>query len=464
MGDIAWTRKYRPASFDEYMGDNVKNLIVNRFKDKNNIPNTVMLYGTRGTGKTSMARLMCKEIHCMSPVDGHSCGVCQMCLDIEEYITSTEAGIECYGIVEIDSAVTTGKSDVNDIIDEAIIPPMYPLEHKILIFDECHKLSNAAQNSLLKVLEEPPKHLIFILCTTDPSDVINTIQSRMQMKIEVRKKSVDEMAEKLLEISQKEKLIVSVEALKIIAKKGERVPRECISLLENIAKNYNNEITLDNVRASIGDIASEIYVEYFTAANTSMEKILLFNKKMKENDINARDFITGLTRFMLDACYVKHGINLEDYPIDFITQIKKIFDIYHSAEFDTALQVIEVAAKTISDDDIKNELMITTTALRIGKIGLMAQGLDKETVQAEKENKEALSKYKDEVEKDKQQKFEQIKEYSPSKETLSGVFKQMADVKGTTGILGVQIPLKETEVKQEDERFVSKDELSKFLD
>lgn len=104
MQDLAWTRKYRPASFDDYIGDNVKNLVINRLKDRNSIPNTIMLYGTRGTGKTSMARLMCKEILCESPVDGHSCGHCDMCKEVEDYISSTEAGVECFGITEINAA------------------------------------------------------------------------------------------------------------------------------------------------------------------------------------------------------------------------------------------------------------------------------------------------------------------------------------------------------------------------
>lgn len=465
MGDIAWVRKYRPSSFDDYMGDNVKNLVINRFKDRNSIPNTIMLYGTRGTGKTSMARLLAKEIHCMSPVNGQSCGECEMCRQIDEYITSTEAGIECYGITEVDAATTTGKSDINDIIEDAIIPPMYPLEYKVLILDECHKLSNSAQNSLLKVLEEPPKHLVFILCTTDPDEVIGTIQSRMQLKIEVRKKSIDEMAQKLLEISEKEHLTVSMEALKVIAKKGDRIPRECINLLESIAKNYGNEVTMDNVRASIGDIASEIYIEYFTAANTSLEKVLIFNKKIKEQDISPKQFMSGLTRFILDACYVKHGVSLEDYAVEFVTQVKKLFDMYHSAEFDTVLQVIEKASKSIDEDDTKSELIITTTALRIGKIGLLAQGLAGEEKVAEKENSASIVNYRQRVEADEQKQFEKVKEFSPTKEALGAVFKQMSDVKDSAGILTGQIPLQpDTTTKKEDERFASKDELEKLFD
>lgn len=433
MADIAWVRKYRPRTFDEYMGNNVKNLIVNRFKDRNNIPNTIMLYGTRGTGKTSMARLMCKEILCLSPVDGHSCGHCELCQEIDRYITSTEAGEECFGITEVDAATTTGKNDINDIIEDALIAPMYPLTKKVIILDECHMLSKAAQNSLLKVIEEPPSHLVFILCTTDPNMVIPTIHSRIQLKLEVKKKSVEELSKKLLEISEKENLHTSMEALRIIAKKGDRVPREAINLLETVAKNYGGEVTVDTVRASIGDVASEIYLDYFKAANTSLEDILVFNTKLKDKDISPKQFISGLIRFMLDACYVKHGINLDDYPVEFLKQVKGVFSIYRSSEFDALLQVIEDASRSVGDDDTKGELIVTTTAMRIGKIGILAQGLGEEVTAAEDENKKSIVKFKEAYESDVSKQFEKIKDTSPTKEALSQVFSGLTEVKDTSG-------------------------------
>lgn len=463
MGEIAWVRKYRPSSFDDYMGDNVKNLVMNRFKDRNNIPNTIMLYGTRGTGKTSMARLLAKEIHCMNPVDGHSCGKCEMCQQLDEYITSTEAGVECFGVTEIDAATTTGKNDINDIIDDAIIPPIYPLEHKVLILDECHMLSKAAQNSLLKVIEEPPPHLVFILCTTDPQNVIQTIHSRIQLKIEVRKKSVDEIADRLLYISQQENLTVSMEALKVIAKKGDRVPRECINILESVAKNYGNVVNMETVRASIGDVSSEIYLDYFKAANTSLEAVLLFIKDLKEKNISYKQFMLGLIRFMLDACYVKHGISLEDYSVEFVQQIKTLFSMYHSAEFDTALQIIEMASKSIDDDDTKSELTITTTALRIGKIAILSKGLEGEPAEAEKENKNSMVKYQQKVQEEQQRQFEKIREYSATKEALGNVFKQMADVNNSSGLIKHESEVKQSKEGSNDDRFADKSDLEALM-
>ncbi len=466
MADIAWVRKYRPSSFDDYMGDNVKNLVINRFKDRANIPNTIMLYGTRGTGKTSMARLLAKEIHCMDPVDGQSCGKCEMCQNMEEYITSTEAGVEVYGVTEVDAATTTGKSDLNDIIEDALIPPMYPLTYKILILDECHMLSKAAQNSLLKVFEEPPAHLVFILCTTDPQQVIQTIHSRVQLKIEVRKKSVDELAERLLEISQKESLTVSMDALKVIAKKGDRVPRECINLLESIAKNYGGQVTMDTVRAGIGDVSSEIYVDYFKAANSSLGDIMRFNQRLKENDVNIKQFMIGLIRFVLDACYVRNGINMEDYSVEFAQQAAEIFKQYKSSHFDTALQIIESASRSISDDDTKNELTITTTALRLGKVNLLAQGLVNEPAEAEKENKMSVIQHQKMLEQSESKQFERIREHSPTKEHLAETFTEMTEVIDSVGLLNRHIEItgaKAPEPPKENSRQLDKEELLRLM-
>lgn len=421
---LAWTRKYRPRSFDEYMGDNVKNLIVNRFKDPDSIPQTVMLYGTRGTGKTSMARLLSKEIHCLNKVNGRACEQCEMCQMIDEYISSTEAGATCDGIVEVDAATTTGKNDINDIISELLQPPMYPLKRVVAILDECHKLSNSAQNSLLKVIEEPPPHLVFILCTTDPDDVIATIHSRMQVKIEVRKKTVDELARHLLDIGEKEKLKISLEACQLIAKKSDRVPRESINLLETVAKNFG-KVTIEDVLATIKDIGNDVYFEFFRAANTSLEDILIFNKSLKDRDIDTQKFMSGLARFVLDSLYIKYGISMEDYDKDFAKSAKELFEIYSSNDLDTMLHVVESAALSLCADENKNELILTTTAMRVGKIKLIASGLGNEAGAASAENRKSLSEYQKQLKKEQSEIGSNTLTFAPSKQAFADMFKDV---------------------------------------
>lgn len=424
---LAWTRKYRPRSFDEYMGDDVKNLVMNRFKDPDNIPQTIMLYGTRGTGKTSMARLLCKEIHCLNKVDGHACGECEMCQMIDNYISSTEAGESCDGIVEIDAATTTGKNDINEIIDSLLSPPMWPLKRIVAILDECHKLSNSAQNSLLKVIEEPPPHLVFILCTTDPDDVIPTIHSRMQLKIEVRKKSVDELADRLMEIGELEKLTISKEACQLIAKKKDRIPRDAISLLETVAKNFG-KVTIENVLATVKDVGSDIYFDFFRSANTSLEDILVFNARIKEKDIDITKFMSGLARFVLDCMYIKYGISMDDYDKEFAKSAKEVFEIYSSNDLDAMLHVIETAAFEVGIDDNKNELVLTTTAMRIGKIKLLASGLGLESSAANGENRKSLGEYQKQLKKDQAALGSNAMTFEPTKQAFAEMFKDMTVV------------------------------------
>lgn len=436
MGEVAWVRKYRPSSFDDYMGEDVKRLVINRFSNRESIPNTIMLYGTRGTGKTSMARLLAKEIHCMNPIDGHSCGKCEMCQAIDEYISSTEAGAECPGITEVDAATTTGKSDINDIIEDALVPPMFPLTFKIVILDECHMLSVSAQNSLLKVIEEPPSFLIFILCTTDPEKVIGTIHSRMQLKIEVKKKSVDEMVEKLYQISQKENLEISREALQIIAKKGDRIPRECINILESVAKSSGNRVTIEDVRAEVGELASALYIQFYEAANSSIENIWIFNKTLKDKSITPREFIRGLTRFTLDAMSVRFGVGLDDFSEDFAPQIKPLFKHYKTLHFDALLQIIENATLSMDSDDTKSELILITTAMRIGKISRLADGLSGMDEEANNENISSVRKFAEIIEEQQRKNLEKIPETDVKKEAFASLFPHMHEVTEAADVIG----------------------------
>ena len=461
MGELAWVRKYRPSSFDDYIGNNVKNTIVNRLRDRSNLPHTIMLYGTRGTGKTSMARLICKEIYCMNPIDGHSCGTCEMCIEINNYITSTEAGVECFGIVEVNAASTTGKSDIDDIIADALLPPEYPLQYKVIILDECHMLSQSAQNSLLKVIEEPPEHLVFILCTTDPDKVLPTIHSRMQVKIEVRKKTVDEIANKLLEISKSENLTVSKDALRVIAKRGERIPRECINLLESIAKNNGNVVTLETLNRSLGDISTDIYIKFFESANSGLEDILTFNFELKEKDIGYKNFINGLTRFILDACYIKYGVALDDYSKDFVDKVGKLFKIYSSSEFDVLLQLIQDANRSLDDNDTKSELTITTLAIQVGKVGIFSNGLKDTENDTLKENKKSIRQYRKMVESKEADSINNVRNIIMSDTaSLTSIFKDATEVEND-----IDIVTGDTEDKnEENSQFMSKEELYKMLD
>lgn len=461
MAEVAWARKYRPVSLDDYLGTTLINTIKNRFSNRDNLPNTIFMYGERGCGKTSGARLLAMEALCLSPVNGRACGECEMCKEIQQYISNSEAGMECVGITEINAADTNGKDSVNEIIEDALVPPVYG-ERKVLIFDECHRLSKAAQNSLLKLIEEPPSFLIFILCTTDPENVLDTIKSRMQLRIEVKKHSVEALSGRLLEIAKKEKIKTSLEALRIIVKKCDRIPRDSIMMLEDIAKTYG-EVTLNSVKKMVGEDSAGLYVEYFEAANKSFEAILKFNRKFKDENTDIGEFFSGLTRFVLDSFYIKSGLNLEEYPEEYVNKIKKLFKLYTSREADTLLQVLEHAMLNLDNNPNKAELLLTTTAIRISKVSRIADGLLVEEVkQGEKENKKAMTEYYKQRELSNQKKKESIHEYEANDDFIaSALGGGVSEIEVDT--LDTIESTVESKPEEEDNRKVSLEDLERLL-
>lgn len=429
----AWYRKHRPVTMGQYSGETIRETVENRFTREEARPSVMMIYGNRGCGKTTFARIISKYYLCENPQDGHPCEECDACLSINETLIAGEAGVEVEGVKEVDATTANGKEAIQEIIEDALLPPLYA-KKKILILDECHMITKQAQNSLLKIIEDIPDHLVVIFATTDPDMVIKTVHSRCQLKLEAKKQSIDDMANRLLEISKLEGVTTSLDALKIIAKKGDRVPRECINLLENVAKNYGNQVTIENVRSSLKDVASDIYINFYESANTSIERVLVFNAKLKELGITPSEFVSGLSRFTLDALYIRHGFGLEDYPPDLVKQVKKLFDFYTTADFDTLLQVIEAAIKNIDTDESKGELLLTTTAMRIGKIQLLSKGLSQEAAQAEIENKKSIRAYKEQVDKEREAILAKDTSKSITKEALSSVFKDISEIKESSGI------------------------------
>ena len=247
---------------------------------------------------------------------------------------------------------------------------------------------------MLKIIEDIPPHLVVIFATTDPQKVLQTIKSRCQLTLEARKQSVPDMVHRLKQIAEMENLTVSKEALEVIARKGNRVPRECINLLEGVAKTYDRQVTIDTVREHLGGVSSELYMEYFKAANGSLAEVLMLIKKMKEEDVKLNEFVSGLMGFVMDSMYIKHAISLEDYPQDYIKSVKELFDLYSSSDFDMLLQIVEYLSNNLTaEDEAKNELLLTTTAMRISKLDMLAKGLVDEQREAIAENKISLAEH-----------------------------------------------------------------------
>jgi DNA polymerase III gamma/tau subunit len=245
----------------------------------------------------------------------------------------------------------------------------------------------------------------------------------MQLVLEARKQTIPDMVARLKVISEAEQLKVSDAALEIIAKKGDRVPRECINILESVAKTYDKEVTLENVRDYLGDVGSDLYIKFFAATNNklnSSEKeegktridyalnsaalvdIMNFIAELKLNGTKIPDFIKGLMSFVLDSLYIKHGVNVDEYPPDYVSKIKKVFKYYEAQDFDALIQIIyDVEWKVNTDNDKESEFLLLLTALRISKIKLISNGLSDTLDTAVAENKISMVEHRKALERNR---------------------------------------------------------------
>ena len=256
MSYTALYRKFRPKGFDEVKGqDQVVTVLKNQIKhDK--IGHAYMFSGTRGTGKTSVAKIFAKAVNCENTVDGSPCGVCDTCKKIGEGRT--------LDVIEIDAATNNGVDNMREVIEEVKYSPT-DTKYKVYIIDEVHMLSSGAFNALLKTLEEPPEYAIFILATTEPHKVLPTIKSRCQ-KYDFRRISVDTISERLKELMDKEGNTYEEEALKFIARKGDGSMRDSLSLLDQcLSFSFDETLTYDKVLEVLGSVDTDLFNKLYIA-------------------------------------------------------------------------------------------------------------------------------------------------------------------------------------------------------
>ena len=236
MAYQALYRKFRPDTFDGVVGQDhivrtLKNEIVSDM-----VSHAYLFCGTRGTGKTSTAKIFAKAINCLSPKDGEPCGKCAMCTAIQEG--------RSVNVIEIDAASNNGVDNIRDIREEVKYPPTEG-KYKVYIIDEVHMLSPGAFNALLKTLEEPPAHVIFILATTDPQKVPVTILSRCQ-RFDFKRISSGEITKTLKKYIKIEGAQAEESALSAIGRLADGSMRDSLSILDQCLAFYHNEVITED--------------------------------------------------------------------------------------------------------------------------------------------------------------------------------------------------------------------------
>ena len=278
MSYTAMYRKWRPTSFEEVRGqDHIVKTLKNQI-NSGRIGHAYLFCGTRGTGKTSIAKIFARAVNCEHPVDGSPCGECSMCRQIAEGAS--------LNVVEIDAASNNGVENIRDIREQVQYPPTDG-RYRVYIIDEVHMLSIGAFNALLKTLEEPPSYVIFILATTEVHKIPITILSRCQ-RYDFKRISIDTIAGRLAELTQAEQIDVDDRALRYVARAADGSMRDALSLLDQcVAFHFGEKLTYDNVLEVLGAVDNRVFSKLFQAVLASDTKACI--REIEEMIIQGRD-------------------------------------------------------------------------------------------------------------------------------------------------------------------------------
>ena len=279
-------RKYRPHNFKELVGQtHTVRTLVNAL-DNNNLHHGFLFTGTRGVGKTTIARIFAKSVNCENGVSSKPCGKCETCLEIDKG--------QSVDLIELDAASHTGVDNMREILENAQYTPTKNL-YKIYLIDEVHMLSKSSFNALLKTLEEPPKHIKFLLATTDPKKLPITILSRC-LQFNLNKLSHDEIFNHLKFIMDAENLKFEDEALSKIADFGNGSMRDALSLLDQSISYGNGSVKEDDLKAMLGLVSHNEIVQLATLViNRNAQEVLLFIKELAYKGENLTNTLNDLT-------------------------------------------------------------------------------------------------------------------------------------------------------------------------
>ena len=352
MSYVALYRKFRPDTFDEVKGqDHIVTTLKNQIVS-GRVGHAYLFCGTRGTGKTSIAKLFAKTVNCEDPKDGSPCGVCDSCRRI--------AAGASMDVVEMDAASNNGVEDVRNIIEAVSYSPSES-KYRVYIIDEVHMLSTNAFNALLKTLEEPPSYCIFILATTEVHKIPITILSRCQ-RYDFKRISIDTIADRLEDIMSREQIDVEPKALRYIAKAADGSMRDALSLLDQcIAFHYGETLTYDNALNVLGAVDTEVFSRLLravlerdvTGCIKILEEIVVQGRELTQ-------FVTDLTWYLRNLLVVKTSDNAEDV-LDVSTESKeRLKEEASMCETDQIMRYIRIFSELSSDIRYASQKRILT--------------------------------------------------------------------------------------------------------
>ena len=351
MSYTALYRKFRPDNFDDVKGqDHIVTTLTNQIK-ANRIGHAYLFCGTRGTGKTTVAKILAKAVNCEHPVNGSPCNECAMCKAIQ-------AGT-AMNVIEIDAASNNGVDNIREIREEVAYRPTEG-KYKVYIIDEVHMLSTGAFNALLKTLEEPPSYVIFILATTEAHKIPITILSRCQ-RYDFHRISIDTIAARLSELLTAEGVEAEEKAVRYVAKKGDGSMRDALSLLDQCISFYLGQVlTYDKVLDVLGAVDTEVFSRLLrkvlsgdvTGSIHVLEDLITGGRELGQ-------FVSDFTWYMRNLLLVKTSENPEE-AIDVSSEnLKLLKEESGMTDVETLMRYIRIFS------DLSNHLDSVLDRLRV---------------------------------------------------------------------------------------------------
>ena len=353
-------RKYRPQGFDSVVGQNtIVKTLQNSVKNKS-FSHAYMFFGPRGVGKTTASKIFARAINCLEPVDGNACGKCKSCVHSFEK--------ECVDIIEIDAASNNGVDEIRELKNKISLVPA-ELKYKVYIIDEVHMLSIGAFNALLKTLEEPPEHAIFILATTDPQKVPETIISRCQC-FSFKRISDDMIVDRLKTVCESENIEFDDEVLAEIAISSDGGMRDALGALDKLTSYTKDKITVDDFAELNGMITKKILHEFCNDIFAGdLANVLAKINKFSGDGKNLIQIMSQLMHFLRNIAVNYYVENSKcEYSVDNMLKLiniinEKMFDIKKSGNPKIYIEMLLIKyIKDISDKKNISQEIITQSS------------------------------------------------------------------------------------------------------